>query len=239
MKRPDWKSATVAAALMMTVLGIVNAGPFEEGMAAVERGDNETAYRLWKPLAEQGVSEAQYNIGFMYFKGWGVQQNYAEAAQWFGRAAEQGNADAQFFLGLSYSAGRGVQQDPERAVYWYRKAAEQGDVVAQFNLGVIYDKGRDIRQRRVIAEDDAEAIRWYRRAAQQGYSMAQMNLALIYLESQAVPRDNVKAYKWLSITGDADARELRDKLSVRMPPGQLKEARQLEKAWRLNLESDG
>ncbi len=236
MKLWDWKRTSVAAALMMTVLGIVNAGPFEEGMAAVERGDNETAYRLWRPLAEKGVSEAQYNIGFMYFKGWGVQQDYAEAARWFGSAAEQDNADAQFFLGLSYSTGRGVQQDPERAVYWYRKAAEQGDVVAQFNLGVIYDKGRDIRQRRGIAEDDAEAIRWYRRAAQQGYGMAQMNLALIYLESPVVPRDYVKAYKWLSISGDAEPREIRDSLSARMPPGQLEEARRLEKEWRLNRE---
>ncbi len=236
MKLWDWKRSAVAVVLMMAVPGIVNAGPFEEGIAAVERGDNETAYSLWRPLAEKGVSEAQYNIGFMYFKGWGVQQDYAEAARWFGRAAEQDNADAQFFLGLSYSTGRGVQQDPERAVYWYRKAGEQGDVVAQFNLGVIYDKGRNTRQRHVITEDDAEAIHWYRRAAQQGYSMAQMNLALIYMESEAVPRNYIKAYKWLSIAGDTDARELRNNLSGRMSPGQLEEARRLEKEWRINRE---
>jgi TPR repeat protein len=232
----NWKRTSVAAALMMTILGIVNAGPFEEGIAAVERGDNETAFRLWRPLAEQGISEAQYNIGFMYFKGWGVQQDYTEASRWFSRAAQQDNADAQFFLGLSYSIGRGVPQDPERAVHWYRKAAEQGDVVAQFNLGVIYDKGRHTGQRQVIAEDDSEAIRWYRRAAQQGYSMAQMNLALIYMESETVPRNDIEAYKWLSIAGDTDARELRDRLSGRMSKGQLAEAGRLEEKCRLNRE---
>jgi len=232
----NWKKTSVAAALMMTVLGIVNAGPFEEGIAAVERGDNETAFRLWRPLAEQGISEAQYNIGFMYFKGWGVQQEYTEASRWFSRAAQQDNADAQFFLGLSYSIGRGVPQDPRLAVHWYRKAAGQGDVVAQFNLGVIYDRGRGTGQRQVITEDDAEAIRWYRRAAQQGYSMAQMNLALIYMESGTVPRNDIEAYKWLSIAGDTDARALRDRLSGRMSQGQLDKARRLEERWRLNRE---
>jgi len=43
---------------------------------AYERKDYETAYKLILPLAEQGYAEAQYNLGIMYSKGQGVQQNF-------------------------------------------------------------------------------------------------------------------------------------------------------------------
>ena len=33
----------------------------------------------WKPLAEQGIAEAQYNLGLMYAKGQGVEQDFMEA----------------------------------------------------------------------------------------------------------------------------------------------------------------
>ncbi len=44
---------------------------FDEGMAAYQRGDYATAIREWRPLAEQGHAEAQYNLGLMYDIGLG------------------------------------------------------------------------------------------------------------------------------------------------------------------------
>jgi hypothetical protein len=40
--------------LILMLTGCDAAGPFEEGLAAYERGDYATALRLWRPLAEQG-----------------------------------------------------------------------------------------------------------------------------------------------------------------------------------------
>ncbi len=45
--------------------------------------------------AEQGDADAQYSLAFSYLEGYGVTQDYVEAARWFRKAAEQGNADAQ------------------------------------------------------------------------------------------------------------------------------------------------
>jgi TPR repeat protein len=81
---------------------------FEEGVAAYNRGDYETAFQEIKPLAEQGHSTAQYNLGVMYSKGRGVTQDYLEAVKWYREAAEQGDALAQFNLGLMYDIGKGV-----------------------------------------------------------------------------------------------------------------------------------
>lgn len=33
---------------------------------------------------------AQFNLGELYFYGWGVDQNNAEAIKWYRKAAEQG-----------------------------------------------------------------------------------------------------------------------------------------------------
>jgi hypothetical protein len=122
--------AGVVLSLMLT--GAAAAGPFEEGAAAYKRGDFATAMRLWRPLAEQGNANAQYNLGVMYGKSQGVPQDYAEVVKWFRLAVEQGGADGQFNLGIMYDKGEGVPQDDAEAVKWFRLAAEQGLVEAQF-----------------------------------------------------------------------------------------------------------
>ena len=50
--------------------------------------------------AEQGNAEAQYNLGYCYVFGEGVDQDYAEAVKWYRKAAEQGHAKAQKALRL-------------------------------------------------------------------------------------------------------------------------------------------
>lgn len=84
---------------------------FEAGQSAYRSGDYAAALHEWKPLAEQGDADAQYNLGFMYDKGQGVPQDYAEAVRWYQASAEQGDAPAQNSLGFMYSNGQGVPQD--------------------------------------------------------------------------------------------------------------------------------
>ena len=44
--------------------------------------------------AEQGVADAQYNLGYCYESGKGVEQNTEEAKKWYTKAAEQGDEQA-------------------------------------------------------------------------------------------------------------------------------------------------
>jgi uncharacterized protein len=110
--------------------GVAVAGPFEDGFAAYKRGDYTTALTLWRPLAEQGLAAAQFNLGFIYDKGHGVPQDYTEAAKWYRLAADQGDVFSQTRLGFMYEAGRGVLQDPVQAYMWLSLVAFQGDAVA-------------------------------------------------------------------------------------------------------------
>src|SRR3569833_2956846 len=72
------------------------AGQLEDGNEALKSGDFQTAYRLLRPLADQGDALAQIGMGAMYAEGQGLERDYKEAARWFGLAAEQKVARAQF-----------------------------------------------------------------------------------------------------------------------------------------------
>ena len=56
--------------------------------------DNEAAVSWYRKAAEQGLAEAQYNLGVMYANGDGVAQDYAAAHMWFNLAAANRNRNA-------------------------------------------------------------------------------------------------------------------------------------------------
>ena len=96
------------------------------GLKQAVWADDVSDFQETLQAAEQGVAEAQFNLGWMYANGQGVRQDYAQAVQWYRRAAEQGHAQAQVLLGVMYENGQGVRQDYAQAAQWYRRAKEQG-----------------------------------------------------------------------------------------------------------------
>ena len=99
---------------------------FQAGVDAYNQGDYATALKEWRPLAEQGDVDAQFNLGVMYDMGHGVPpQDYGEAVRWYRLAAEQGYASAQVNLGVLYGDGLGVLQDHVQAHMWANLAAAQ------------------------------------------------------------------------------------------------------------------
>ncbi len=44
---------------------------------------------MFRKAAEQGYVEAQFNLGSMYYHGYGVPQDYAQAYMWFNLAASR------------------------------------------------------------------------------------------------------------------------------------------------------
>ena len=110
-------------AVLLGSMGMSWSADLQKGLDAAQKGNFATAFREWKPLAEQGDAVAQYNLGVMYRKGLGVPQNDKIAVKWYKLAAEQGDANAQFNLGFMYVLGQGVIQDNVYAHIWYNLAA--------------------------------------------------------------------------------------------------------------------
>ena len=135
---------------------------FQQGFEATTRGDYQTAFKLWLPLAEQGNASVQFNLGVMYENGQGVKQDDFEAVKWYRKAAEQGDAEAQTNLGAMYSNGRGVKQDYAESVKWVTKAAENGSAAGQFKLGAAYLLGLSVQKDRTLAKE------WFGKACDNG-----------------------------------------------------------------------
>ena len=79
--------------------------------------------KWYRKAAEQGVAEAQYNLGLAYYYGEGAEEDHVEAVKWYRKAAEQGVVPAQFNLGVAYGRGEGVDRDSVEAYAWINLAA--------------------------------------------------------------------------------------------------------------------
>ena len=140
--------------------------------------------KVLKKAAEQGVVDAQYDLGLAYLKGRsGIEQELLLAVVWFNEAAEQGHEGAreelaaiipeirakaekdnsqysQHLLAECYFYGMGVDEDEKEAVKLYRMAAERDYAPAQFRLGQCYEEGTGVEK------DMEKALEWYRKAAE-------------------------------------------------------------------------
>lgn len=159
MKRLVYVLSTVA----VLALPLQAPAQTEPARAAFEKEDYAAAYKLYEPLAQKGVAEAQYRVGLMRKFGWGAERDHALAAKWFQSAADQNHAEAQFELGIYYKDGRGVERDLKRSADLFTKASEQGVGIAQLNLGRYYLAGQG------VAQDPVAAYYWLTLSALNGY----------------------------------------------------------------------
>lgn len=158
------------------------------GFDALQRHDYATAYRIFRPLAEKGDAGAQYSLGLMYIKGFGVKKDLKMAGKWFRLAANQGQRYAKLMLGFVLD----TQGKHAEAARIYRWAADQGRPAAQYRLGQMYVLGLG------VPKDPREAGKLFRRAANQGYPEGQEKLGILLFEGVGVPKDRAAAVKlWL------------------------------------------
>src|SRR4029077_7744575 len=54
----------------------------------------KSAAQWFRKAADRGIADSQYNLGILYARGIGVEQNLAESFKWFSLAAAQGDTDA-------------------------------------------------------------------------------------------------------------------------------------------------
>ena len=115
--------------------------------------------------------------------------------------------------------------------------AEQGNAEAQTLLAAMYWSGDG------LPRNHAEAAKWYLRAAQQGYARAQNDIGFMYGFGEGIPpRDDVQAYKWISLAISRYTAKNQDRLDqaikdratlkARMTPAQLAQAEREISDWK-------
>ena len=97
---------------------------------AFDEGRFAEAVEVCRPLAAEGLADAQAVMGRLSQDGRGVPRDYTEAARWYKAAAGQGHIESQFSLGTMYRYGVGVARDLVEAYAWLALAAGAGNADA-------------------------------------------------------------------------------------------------------------
>lgn len=160
-------------AIGTTSAALAQSNRFEAGIAAKERGQYLTAIRSWLPLAEEGMPDAQVNLGHMYNEGFGVDRDLEAAFYWYQLAAEAGVGEAKYNLGLLYFSGEGVAKDLGVAINLFREAEEQNIREASYMIGVAALSGDG------VPVNKTEARKRFREAALAGVPEAQLAYASV------------------------------------------------------------
>lgn len=86
--------SVITCCLLMSAC-LTNGINFRDGINSFNVQDYRRAFIRLKPLAQKGVPEAQYAVGYMYYYGQGVVEDRRKAWYWINMAAAAGNRDAQ------------------------------------------------------------------------------------------------------------------------------------------------
>jgi cell division septation protein DedD len=136
----------VAAALVFGASTQVCAQSVNAGVDAWQKADYSRAVAIWRPLAENGNADAQFNLGQAYRLGRGVPTNLATAKSWLEKAANQRHVDAETTLGLLLFQNG----DHVPALKWLKMAADQGEPRAMLIYGTALVNGDSVTQNPIV-----------------------------------------------------------------------------------------
>ena len=137
------------------------------GVDAYKRGDYAGALKEWRPLADRGDPDAQFNLAQAYRLGRGVPANLSTAIDLYTKAARQDHVEAGGLLGLTlFQNGKRKEAMP-----WLDKAARGGDAAAQYLYGTSLFNGD------LVGKDPVRAYALMTQAAAQGFTPARSALA--------------------------------------------------------------
>lgn len=176
-------------------------------MAQQASGEMNDSLKTVLTQAKAGDATAQNEVGAWYYRGKYVEQNYAEALQWWAKSAKQGNVQAIGNMGLCYQKGHGIEKDTVKAMQLYAKSIEDGnnvlleqniklasngDVFANVFMGYCYQKGIGTKK------DQGKVLQHYTNAAKLNSIDAGRELALCYLNAQ----NPQEAFGWFKRSAD-------------------------------------
>lgn len=190
--KPFWiaMSALAIGAAAVPALADVKAG-----VDAWQQGDYSRAIGEWRPLAQAGDPDAQFNMGQAYKLGRGVSADPAAAIGWYRKAAAQGHLRAEDNLGLLLFQ----QGDRAGAMPALQKAATRGEPRAQYIVGTALFNGD------IVAKDWVRAYALMNRASASGLTQATTSLRQM---DKYVPEDQRR--QGLALAADLEQSERRE-----------------------------
>ncbi|MDZ4149269.1 MAG: tetratricopeptide repeat protein [Flavobacteriaceae bacterium] len=175
----------------------------EQAKKLIETQEFEKAVPILKQAAELGNAESQYNLGYCYRAGFGIDQNTEKGIYWFSKSADQGFNDGLYQMMMAYGNGDGVEQNYNKAYEYGLKCAENGDGTCMWNVINSYYYGIGVEK------NMDKMLEWATRLGKlenpenltkSGYiTSVRLQLAQMYKEGKDLEKDLYKSYQWFLI----------------------------------------
>ncbi len=164
------------------------------GVDAWTAGNYAAAVQQWRPLADKGDADAQFNLAQAYKLGRGVPVDLGKAEALYGKAAAQGHVQASDTYGLIlFQRGERAQAMP-----YIRSSAARGDARAEYILGLAHFNGD------IVEKDWVRAYALVSMAQRAGLAQARSALAQMDEHIPLVDRQKSIALA-AQLTAQADA----------------------------------
>ena len=144
-----------------------------------------------------GDKVAQKSLGYKFYYGEELSQDYAKAIYWYRASASHGYPVAFYNLGICYQQGTGVNKSYFEAFKWFLLAAEKGYADAQYQVGLYY-KGDMIGVRGNLSE----SFKWFDKAAQQGNTKAQKAIEEFDIYMRPIGKNGFHFFRKLAENGN-------------------------------------
>jgi hypothetical protein len=120
--------------------------------------DYEKAAKWMLMAAENKHEEAYSELGWMYYRGDGVQEDDKEAEKWLLKAADNGERNVSYALGRIYSSGAGVPTNKIKAYMWLWISQQGREFIGQQDMEEIVSlkqtmSPEDIEKAVALADD--------------------------------------------------------------------------------------
>lgn len=199
---------TVIVTLILLAFAVPSqAGPFEDGISALDAGNYEAAAAAFERGAKEGHVEAMVELARLYLSGDG---NRTVAAQWLKKAADGGSVLAYFLHGRLLLEGIDGPPDPAGARTYLEMAAKGQYAAAAYELGLLYRDGLG-GERNAVA-----AARYLQQAANGHVLEAEHAFGAMQAFGQGIEPDVIAGGVLLKLAergGDRDIRTDLDRLA--------------------------
>ena len=184
----------------------------------------EVDISIIKHQAIHGDADAQFNLGYCYYVGLGLNVDSKEAKAWFQRSIENGkklekkdlnninslfklleklakggNSFSQNLIGVCYIKSLGTTLNYQEALKWFNKSSKKGDRAAKFNIGLCFELGLG------VDKDNTKAYNWYKEAAQLGYINSMIKIGDFFENGKCVEKNFDTAKYWYNKAKNLDA----------------------------------
>ena len=158
-------------------------------------------------------AEGAFNLGLMYAKGFGVERDFVQAAEWMEKAVAWGDSDgaapakqyramaenlkkaqtgdaaamaevAGTYMAMGGSlAQAGAGDDYAESLKWAQKAVDAGCPAGYWPLALAYEHGRG------VTKGDKKAVEFYKKGAELGHAACQHSYGCRFMTGEGVKKD--------------------------------------------------